>query len=101
MNCKGCFEYRTDCCADITVTGLAADQSYTLTVSKAGSKHYYKKTAITTVYGKAVLLKSSFPLGYFADGFIKVTAEQSEAPVEFTIDGNTYTCILIELINVN
>lgn len=101
MNCKGCYEFKTECCADVTVKGLVANQFYNLTMNKAGSTHYYKKTVLTTSDGKAVLLKSSFPLGYFADGFIKVTANQGEVPTEFSIDSKTYSCLLIQLINVN
>lgn len=105
MNCSSCYELQVECCEDfILPVKLNAATQYYVVFKKPGSNKIFQKLLTSDADGNILISKADFPAGYFAAGLFYNVEIRSGADyktvIPLTFFGDTYSCILIETVDI-
>lgn len=97
MSCPtGCLLLNIANCSSPELTaGLQPLTEYRLMLWVPGSTKKYERTFTTDANGKLTIDKAILPHGFFAYGFIKVEIYMGNVLQEITVDGKTYSCVMV------
>lgn len=107
MNCENaCYEAQIQSCNDIVVkAGLTANVPVYWIISKASSSNIYQRLTNTDANGELVIQKADLPAGFLVKGnHYKIEVRNGTdylQPVTLVFAGKQYSCIMIEIVNVN
>lgn len=107
MSCSpACKEATINGCNDILLkAGLTADTDYYVLLQKVNKTLVYQRRFTTNADGELLILKSSFPDGYFVTGsIIKLTLKKTDSSAQtfaFGVPAVEYDCVIIEVVNID
>lgn len=107
MGCeKSCYEAKIQGCNDIVVkAGLSANVPVYWIISKASSSNIYQRLTNTNGEGELLIPKSMLPAGFLVKGnHYKIQVRNGTdylQPVTLTFDGKQYSCVMVEIVNID
>lgn len=102
MSCSnGCLPISVPCCQSPVIDlGLSPNAPFSVQINKPGSNRFYIDFGNTDENGKIEILKTKFPDGYFATGYLKgELLNTDKEPIPFVVDAVEYNCFMLELVD--